>query len=330
MYNQELLRWIISPFKLLIFISYLNCFVTALVPDRSVVALLPYIFFLAYEVNKNYKLHRKIAYVHIIFLLICLSFKLINPYSNPVLYPLTGQQHTLKKEFRNVSVGQKLTTNYAGLAQYEIPEINKELNNKIEAHMLSKIAEEYFTEDSLARGHSTADPARFDFFPIPILYFPLLIIFLVTLRIYLKNENFSNDEQDKLIGYRILCFILFVISFILGGISFLGLAGGYSGGPLVSILSSAISGIWFLKNIVSPSPKRLRLLLILGVLIVGNVIGYKMGSKVWKEHNSDLCKQLRNDPFCKLSSTGFNCTSKSSLGNFVVAKGICEDLRQRH
>ncbi len=58
--------------------------------------------------------------------------------------------------------------------------------------------------------------------------------------------------------------------------------------------------------------------------------GQRLDKAFWKEHNSNLCLQLRADPLCVESPTGFRCKEPSPLGNLTVGKGICDSVGNTH
>jgi hypothetical protein len=58
--------------------------------------------------------------------------------------------------------------------------------------------------------------------------------------------------------------------------------------------------------------------------VVCMIGGYWFDKNFWKRENESLCQQLKSDPLCVESETGFTCSQLSRLGGFSVGKGICK------
>lgn len=58
--------------------------------------------------------------------------------------------------------------------------------------------------------------------------------------------------------------------------------------------------------------------------------GQRVDKAFWKEHNNQMCAQIKADPYCKETPVGFRCQEPSSFGNLSVGKGICGQVEVTH
>lgn len=55
--------------------------------------------------------------------------------------------------------------------------------------------------------------------------------------------------------------------------------------------------------------------------------GIHLDSLFWKETNATFCQNLRDDPYCIETETGFICAEPSFSGNMVTSSSVCEKSR---
>ena len=122
----------------------------------------------------------------------------------------------------------------------------------------------------------------------------------------------------KIANKILLTFLVLLSPFFVFGTLF-GLAGA-------TAKYSALIGLGYIVAIVFSIVGLSRSKYIFGVFIglALIVIGMTLDSQFWSEQNSNLCKDLRSDPSCVESESGFSCKNfKGSGARFVTGIGVC-------
>lgn len=118
-----------------------------------------------------------------------------------------------------------------------------------------------------------------------------------------------------------LILIVSILLFPLLGIGIIfGLAG--STAKYFILIGFGYVGIVISSLVCIFRPKYYPAILISLALIIVGGIG---DARFWSQHNAQLCADLRADPTCVESSTGFQCTDFRGEGGFSVGGGICEE-----
>jgi hypothetical protein len=137
----------------------------------------------------------------------------------------------------------------------------------------------------------------------------------------MKEDPIATSNREMLIrglSAAILFLCAAAFPFLYLGTVF-GLAGATSTYYVVfalGYLSLAFSSlVSFFKPWFYPA-----ILLSIGVMITGIVLD----TRFWKSHNEKLCRELRANPTCVESETGFNCENVNGFG-MTVSSVICED-----
>ena len=122
----------------------------------------------------------------------------------------------------------------------------------------------------------------------------------------------------KIANKILLTFLVLLSPFFVFGTLF-GLAGA-------TAKYSALIGLGYIVAVVCSIVGLSRSKYIFGVFIglAIIVIGVTLDNQFWSEINSNLCRDLRSDPSCVESETGFSCDNfKGSGVGFSTGIGVC-------
>lgn len=144
----------------------------------------------------------------------------------------------------------------------------------------------------------------------------LLLLFIWLMMYFLRNKF----TQFKKPGFYLLLPLL-LAAIISAPLVFFIVLMGLSGSDKENFILIAVSYICILIfSIISFKKIKFIIGALLGVFIL--CFGIYKDSQFWKNHNDNLCLQIRADPYCIETKTGFNCSQKSSLGGFTSGN-IC-------
>ncbi|RYZ66021.1 MAG: hypothetical protein EOP09_13340 [Proteobacteria bacterium] len=144
----------------------------------------------------------------------------------------------------------------------------------------------------------------------------VIVVLALLIGMYFFRKKFPILQKPG--AYFLIPLVLFSpVAFF--GILF-GLAGANKGHFALIVVGYLISlGSAYL------SLRKPRLMIGAAVGMAVLIFGSYKSSQFWKHENENLCAKLRADPYCVESTTGFNCSSKSSLGGFSSAN-VCSSL----
>ena len=123
--------------------------------------------------------------------------------------------------------------------------------------------------------------------------------------------------MSKLVS-NILLIVGIVAAFPLG-IYYLFAMSGSNPQPAVAMLISHV--VFVVCSFLSRNKPRLLIGTVVG--LIAFLVSYQADKKFWSDHNQNLCQELRSDPQCMESPTGFSCNESKKLGNFTTGIGVC-------
>jgi hypothetical protein len=120
---------------------------------------------------------------------------------------------------------------------------------------------------------------------------------------------------------NVIILVLLLLSLpILGIYIIFGLAGSTSHhfiiisvGYVIAIVASILGFFW----------KSVRYATVFGVFLI--LLGFILDHRFWKQHNKELCLELRANPTCIEDDIGFSCSDLRGI-NFSTSKGICKGV----
>jgi hypothetical protein len=84
-------------------------------------------------------------------------------------------------------------------------------------------------------------------------------------------------------------------------------------GYVIAIVASVLGFFW----------TSVRYATLIGVFLI--LLGVILDHRFWKQHNRELCLELRANPTCIEDDTGFSCSDLRGM-NFSTSKRICKGV----
>ena len=135
----------------------------------------------------------------------------------------------------------------------------------------------------------------------------------------IPNETKSNNITSIFFHIVFLVGHMFVSSFFLSMGLFMAAGANKNTGYLFLISVLASNFIIFLAFFIKKA------WFILPICYIVGITAIITENNFWKNHNTNMCTTLRNDPNCTLTNGAWECNGSSNYGNMFTSNSICKN-----